>query len=499
MSAGWRAWIAAAALIAVGPMAAGAAVSSSADKQLATGGTNEGGTTTNGSGTRQYGTIGGAVATNRLSSARFRIISGVLGAGASGGVTTPPADNLSLQVLYAKTDPLGSAISPQSWQRDRDPIFYWEPPPTGPELAGYSYAIDTVPDDTIDTSATSFNMAAGAGGTLADGTHTFSVRAVNTGGSTGPPLSFDIWVDTTAPQITAYAPGPGTVLNALGATVEATITDGASGVTSQTLALLINGAEVPVQFQPAAGQLIASGGAWREGVNSIELRAADAVGNAQTPQLWSVTMDTVPPEGAVVINGGAVTTTSVHVTLSLSALDATSGVAGMRISNTEASGYVEEPFTSIRTLWRLNPVRGEQSVYVQFVDAAGNISAPVSDSITVALLSPETVISQGPAGVTGARSATFGFMCPEGGCVFAVAFDGEPWSAWSATSTATRDNLVPGNHYFRVKAAKEVNGLESIQPDEEDPSPAERTWIIGVEPSAFIVPRGPPIKLWRLE
>ena len=71
--------------------------------------------------------------------------------------------------------------------------------------------------------------------------------------------------------------------------------------------------------------------------------------------------------------------------------------------------------------------------------------------------------------------------------------------SFTVATTATREGLAFGNHYFRVKAAKEVNGTPGIQPDEEDPSPAERTWIVGVEPSILIVPKGPHIKLWRLE
>jgi hypothetical protein len=50
-----------------------------------------------------------------------------------------------------------------------------------------------------------------------------------------------------------------------------------------------------------------------------------------------------------------------------------------------------------------------------------------------------------------------------------------------------------------VKAARDVNGIQGIQSDEEDPSPAERTWIVGVAPSMIAVPKGPPIKIWRLE
>jgi hypothetical protein len=199
------------------------------------------------------------------------------------------------------------------------------------------------------------------------------------------------------------------------------------------------------------------------------------------------------------VNSDAVMTTSVYVTLNLTASDATSGVAAMLISNDQLSGYVEEPFAGQRPLWKLKPVRGIQTVYVKFVDNAGHVSAPVSDQIELALLSPETVITSGPAGFSPNPSASFGYSCPEGDCVFSYAFDGDEWSDWSSELIARVSGLSFGNHYFRVKAAKDVNGETGIQPDEEDPSPAERTWIVGVEPSIFIMPKGPHIKMWRLE
>ncbi len=59
--------------------------------------------------------------------------------------------------------------------------------------------------------------------------------------------------------------------------------------------------------------------------------------------------------------------------------------------------------------------------------------------------------------------------------------------------------LPIGNHYFRVKAAKDTNGQDGIQLEEEDPTPAERAWIIGVEAPLPVGPLGPPVKLWRIE
>ncbi len=252
--------------------------------------------------------------------------------------------------------------------------------------------------------------------------------------------------------------------------------------------------------------MTSSGGAWKEGINTLKLSDADgrngiedAVGNTAAPLIWNATIDTKPPTGTIMINGGAVMTTSVYVTLGLSASDATSGVARMLISNDELTGYVEEPYAALRELWKLNPIRGAQTVYVKFVDTAGNMSAPVSDAIDLGLLSPDTIITSGPAGFIPTRTATFALLCPEGNCVFSYTFDNDAWSDWSPTVSASKTDLVFGNHYFRVKAAKEVNGIDGIQADEEDPSAAERTWVVGVEPPLFIVPKGPSIKLWRLE
>ena len=281
--------------------------------------------------------------------------------------------------------------------------------------------------------------------------------------------------------------------------MQLTVADAGSGVTLTGSTVLINSRAASLVFDQATGIITATGGGWEEGPNSLEARLVDAIGNAQTPFLWSVTRDTIPPTGTVTINAASAMTTSVYVTLGLAASDATSGVTRMLVSNDRLSGYVEEPFAALRELWKLTPLRGTRSVYVQFVDKAGNASEPVSDDIELGLLSPETVITSGPAGFLPDRDATFTFMCPEGECLFAYAFDNDAWSTWGAATTATKAALTFGNHYFRVKAAKDVNGITGVQPDEEDPSPAERTWIVGVEPSMLAPPKGPPIKVWRLE
>ena len=472
------------------------AVSQSDDQQLQVASANQGGGTSSGGSFQAQSSIGGGMDTHQIGSSRFRILPGLFGGGSD---TAVPVGDLDITILYAKTDAFGTEIPPGTWQRDRDPLFIWAPPAAGPEqLGGYSYAVDGTPDDTVDTTSTSLDLAASGLPLLSDGTHTFSVKAINTLGNGGNPITLALWVDTTPPQIVTYSPAASSLFKTA-APVTASLSDAHSGVSQTALQVLVNGGVTSATFDPATGTLTASGGSWREGANSLELRVEDAVGNAQAPLIWSVTLDTQPPSGTVILNGGAALTTSLYVTLGVNASDETSGVAGMLISNAESSGYVQEPYTALREFWGLNPVRGVQRVYVKFLDTAGNVSEPVSDDIELALLSPDTLITSGPAGTSPVREATFTFQCPEGTCLFSYAFDNEEWSEWSAASTATVSGLAFGNHYFRVKAARDINGEPDIQADEEDPSPAERTWIVGAEPSLFVIPKGPPIKLWRLE
>jgi hypothetical protein len=488
----------AAALSLSCPMAR-AAISEGENRRLEAGGASQGGPGATSSKYRQQLAVGEAVSGNRIVSSRFRLTPGFLGA-ASGTSPSAPVQTLDITVLIAKTDALGPEIPPQTWQTDATPFYVWQVPLGSVDVAGYSYAFGEEPDDIIDTTATSLDVAEREEGPLADGPHVFRVKAINTAGNAGQPAALELWVDRLPPQGAASSPAAGSLLNTANPAVTATVTDAHSGVDPATLQLLVNGTPASVTFDEATGALATVGAAgWTEGANSLELRAADRAGNALVPLVWGVTLDTTPPTGTVTINAGADATTSVYVTLQLSASDAVSGVARMRLSNEELAGYVEEPFAVLRELWRLTAVRGSQRVYVKFVDGAGNESPPVSDDIDLWLLSPETVITSGPGGFTPVRSASFAFMCPEGGCVFSYAFDHDEWSAWSAAASASASDLAYGNHYFRVKAAKDVNGTPGIQPDEEDPSPAERTWIVGVQPPVLAVPQGPPIKLWRLD
>jgi len=224
---------------------ANAAVSSSNDKRLEVGGTNQGGGTVTSSQYRQQINVGETVASGRMTSSNFRVLPGFLGATLT--TTQPlPLTNLDITVLSAKTDAFGTEISPQTWQKDNAPYYLWQVPAGGVDLAGYSYAMDGTPDETVDTTATSLDVATSSLKQLADGKPTFSVMAINTAGNTGKPISLELWIDTTPPQITSYAPAPGSLLSLSTARVDATVADAGSGVDQTGVAVLVNSTTVPM-------------------------------------------------------------------------------------------------------------------------------------------------------------------------------------------------------------------------------------------------------------
>jgi hypothetical protein len=112
-------------------------------------------------------TVGGPLSSSITRSSRFRIVPGLFSVPSGGG--PPLVDELDITVLYAKTEPFGVEIPAQTWQLDKDPIFIWEPPPTGPDVAGYSYALDGTADGRLKLQGDARDEFEGPAGELVGG------------------------------------------------------------------------------------------------------------------------------------------------------------------------------------------------------------------------------------------------------------------------------------------------------------------------------------------
>jgi hypothetical protein len=106
--------------------------------------------------------------------------------------------------------------------------------------------------------------------------------------------------------------------------------------------------------------------------NTLTYWSVDNAGNQETPKMLAfIKLDKTVPKGSITINDGATSTTSTQVKLTLSAEDATSGIAQMRFFD---SIYGEWEKYATSKLWTFKTGDAYKTVYVQFRDNAGLFS-----------------------------------------------------------------------------------------------------------------------------
>ncbi len=401
--------------------------------------------------------------------------------------------------LGALTAPGGEEIDPSIWQRDNDPYFYWEPVASELEILGYSYALDALPDDEIDVSNPYCYFERDS---IDDGTYTFYVKAQRSSGFWGEPVAFSIWVDTIGPTVNSLAPALGGVISTDNPQVQASVSDVASGINPWTIEMRINRALVDAEYNPETRRVTYIPSIpFSDGEIIISLVATDIVGNYGSPLTWSFVVDTRGPSGSILINNGDEMTTINIVTLNISAGDETTDVAQMILSNDGVFDTESwQPYTSLRRNWILPAINGMRKVYAKVKDEAGNISDVFFDEINLMIIAPQTYILSGPSGITQVQDAQFTFRASLDGCQFSYKFDNQDWSEWTTSVSAESLSLAEGNHYFMVRAAKDLNQDGLLQLDEVDSTPALRVWTISFT-GALKPPIEPekPIRHWEKE
>jgi large repetitive protein len=208
---------------------------------------------------------------------------------------------------------------------------------------------------------------------LADGEHTFRVKAVDRAGNEDATPATRTWiVDATAPQ-TNIASGPSGFTRSKTASFAFS-----SDEANATFECSLDGASFAPCSSPESYSNLS------DGSHAFRVKATDAAGNVdESPATRSFTVDTVAPRGSIKINNGAATTRSLSVRLTLSASDSGSGVSQMCVSNTTRC-TAWQPFARSKA-WRLAGNKaGTKTVYVRFKDRAGNVSTLYRDTIRYA-------------------------------------------------------------------------------------------------------------------
>lgn len=264
---------------------------------------------------------------------------------------------------------------------------------------------------------------------LADGPHTFEVRAIDTVGNRDASAASATWtVDTVAPQTTIDDPPSGTTSasvavtfssNEAGATFECSLDDGAFVVCSS-----------PKQLDGLA-----------DGPHTISVRATDAVGNTGGSAVAMWTVDTVAPE-TTIDSGPAAAVADTSARIDFSSNDA----GAMFECSLDGAPFAvctdPEPLTGL--------AQGRHTFSVRSVDAVGNIDPSAAEwSWTVDTIAPQTTITRHPAGTSSSPTATIAFTADET-ATFTCRLNDEEFRV--CTSPAELTDVPEGRNSFTVMA-----------------------------------------------
>ncbi len=314
-------------------------------------------------------------------------------------------------------------------------------------------------------------------GTLADGPHTFQVRAV-VGLLTDPTPASSAWViDTVAPGApTLVTPANGGRSNNPRPTVSGAAEPGS------TVTVFVDGVAVGTAVADSlGGYTLVLSSALPDGTHVANATARDAAGNVSPSSAFNLfTIDTTPPAAPVVLTpspGGTVGSPTPVVTGTAEpGSTVTVRLDGLPVGTALVDAAGQWTFTPSTPL-----AAGSHTVSASARDLVGNQGpdSPVT-MFLVDLTLLDTAIVSGPAALTNATTATFVFSSNKSGATFECDLDGQGFQVCSNPDVVV--GVTEGTHTLRVRA---------LRPAEVDPTPASQSWAVDVTPPAAPVITAP--------
>jgi PKD repeat protein len=294
---------------------------------------------------------------------------------------------------------------------------------------------------------------------LADGEHRFRVRAVDLADKRDPTPAEHAWTVDTHPPGTTIESGPdGPVKQA-----------GPFHFTADEPVKRFECAIDSGEFAPCAGGHTANG--LSDGEHTFKVRAVDRADHHDPePAERSFVLDTVAPLVSIVPPPGGATGRSVEFDFEASEDGATFecrldggsfGACGPPVS---FSGLADGPHV----------------VSIRATDAAGNTGPVAHVEFVVDVDPPETTITQSPPSATNETTVEFRFTGTDAESFRCALDDGD---FEDCSSPKTYAGLDDGEHRFRVHAVDAVGN--------QDPTPAERTFVVDTEPPDTTITSGP--------
>ncbi|MBX7253381.1 MAG: SMP-30/gluconolactonase/LRE family protein [Candidatus Promineofilum sp.] len=357
-----------------------------------------------------------------------------------------------------------------------------------PTPAGHTWTIDTVVPDTTLTgkpynpsrsNSATFTFSSGEAGAmfecqldsgdfaacaspqsysnLADGSHTFSVRAKDAAGNVDPsPAAYTWTIDTVVPDTTidAYPPNPSTSSSATFAF--------SSTEAGATFACKLDSAD----YGPCTSPKTYNG--LSDGSHTFTVRAGDAAGNLDpTPAVYTWTLDATPPETTITAKPAALSNDPTP-DFAFTSSEGNYAAGIYFYCQTDANAWVSCGGDSITYF---NLFDGDHTFRVKAEDTLGNVDpTPATWSWTMDLTAPETTITAKPAAATSSTNATFEFTSSEAG-TFECKLDSGSYAACASPKSYT--GLSEASHTFQARATDTAGNVGS---------PAGYTWTIDTTP-----------------
>jgi hypothetical protein len=202
-------------------------------------------------------------------------------------------------------------------------------------------------------------------------------------------------------------------------------------------------------------------------------RARDGAGNTEPYPAGDgdthTTIDATPPVGSLVIDSGAEATADLSVTLTISATDATSGLALMQFSDDGASFSSWETYTTTKA-WTLPSGDDPKTVYVRFQDNVSHTSPAYVDTIILDTTAPTgSILIQGGAETVSTTQVTLALSASDAYTVTEMRLrsDAEAWGSWEPYTT-TKTWTLPdqaGEHTVWVQFRDQVGNVSLAYSD----------------------------------
>jgi len=277
-----------------------------------------------------------------------------------------------------------------------------------------------------------------------DGSKTVYARFKDNAGNVSTAVSSTLTLDTIAPTGSIVIAGGALYTNSTSVNLTLSGSDASSGVAQMSFSRDNSNWSTWETYSTSKSWTLTSG----DGSKTVYVRYSDNAGNISAAFSSTIVLDTTAPTGSVVINSGATNTNSTTAQLTLSAADSGSVVAQMSFSNDNSNWSTWENYATTKS-WTLATGDGSKTVYARFKDSAGNISTPVSSTITLDTIAPTgSVVIAGGATYATSTSVSLTLSASDGASgVAQMSFsnDNSSWSAWESYATSKPWTLSTGD------------------------------------------------------